>query len=127
MNGLDRLALRINDLCGSMVTFLIVAAYEVIWVTFVGIGLFKFDSLPNLPLLLVILNLPQLPLMFALMVSGNMLSRHSELRAEADFQVNQKAEAQIEKLLEINQFQTEQILSIMKRLEGSKAEPVISA
>jgi uncharacterized membrane protein len=127
MSGLDRLALRINDLCGSMVTFLLVATYEVLWVALVAIGLFKFDSLPNLPLLLVILNLPQLPLMFALMVSGNMLSRHSELRAEADFQVNQKAEAQIEKLLEINHFQTEQILSIVKRLESSEAEPVVSA
>lgn len=115
---LDRVALKINDVCGSMVTFLLVAAYEVLWVVAVAIGLLKADSLPNLPLLLVILNLPQLPLMFALMVSGNMLNRHAELRAEADFEVNKKAEAQIEHLLEITHYQTEQILAIVKTLEA---------
>jgi uncharacterized membrane protein len=117
MGALDRLALKINDVCGSMITFLVVAGYEVLWILAVAIGLLKADSLPNLPLLLVILNLPQLPLMFALMVSGNMLNRHSELRAEADFEVNKKAEAQIEHLLEITHYQTEQILTIVRKLE----------
>jgi uncharacterized membrane protein len=124
MSPLDRVALKINDYCGSMVTFLLVVAYETIWVLGVAIGLLKFDSLPNLPLLLVVLNLPQLPLMFALMVSANMLNRHSELRAEADFAVNTKAEAQIQKLIEISNYQTEQILAIVKRLEANQPDIV---
>jgi uncharacterized membrane protein len=122
MSALDRVALKINDYCGSMVTFLLVVAYETLWVLGVAIGLLKFDSLPNLPLLLVLLNLPQLPLMFALMVSGNMLNRHSELRAEADFAVNTQAEAQIQKLTEISNYQTEQILAIVKKLESSQPD-----
>ena len=55
-----------------------------------------------------------------IMVGQNQQSAHAEARAEADFEINTKAELEIETILKHLENQNENILKILERLEGDK-------
>jgi hypothetical protein len=81
-NGpLDRTAEVVNRVIGSMWLFVGVTFAIVIWL-FAG-NIVGFDKTPW-PLLLTILNLPQLSIMISLQVSANVAQRTSDARAVAD-------------------------------------------
>jgi uncharacterized membrane protein len=78
---LDKIADGVNRICGSMWVFLFITIGIVIWL-FAG-NIIGFDKTPW-PLLLVILNLPQLSIMISLQVSANRAQAASDKRAIAD-------------------------------------------
>ncbi len=83
-NGvLDRTAEVVNRVIGSMWVFVGVTVAIVVWL-FAG-NIVGFDKTPW-PLLLTILNLPQLSIMISLQVSANVAQRTSDARAVADHQ-----------------------------------------
>lgn len=124
---LQRAALAVTVRVGSPGFFLIIAGWSVLWLLWnlVAPKEFRFDPAPAFVLWLFISNLIQLLLLPLIMVGQNLLNRHAELRAAADFEVNQKAEQEIEAVLlhlehqaaEI-EHQGELILQILGRLEG---------
>jgi uncharacterized membrane protein len=78
---LDKIADGVNVFCGSMYVFLFITVGIVAWLILgptVG-----FDKIPW-PLLLTILNLPQLSIMVSLQVSANRAQAASDKRAIAD-------------------------------------------
>ena len=78
---LDRVAEWVNRFIGSMWTFVIVTTLIVVWL-FAG-NIVGFDKTPW-PLLLTLLNLPQLSIMISLQVSANLAEKTSDARAMAD-------------------------------------------
>jgi uncharacterized membrane protein len=78
---LDRIADAVNKFCGSMWVFLGITFGIVFWL-FAG-NIVGFDKTPW-PLLLTILNLPQLSIMISLQVSANRAQTASDKRAIAD-------------------------------------------
>jgi len=78
---LDKIADVVNRICGSMWVFLIITIGIVAWL-FLG-NIVGFDKTPW-PLLLTILNLPQLSIMISLQVSANRAQAASDRRALAD-------------------------------------------
>ena len=60
----------------------------------------------------------QLVLLSVIMVGQNLQNKHSEARAESDFDVNVKAELEIETILQHLENQNEAILEIQKKLEA---------
>ena len=78
---LDKIADGVNRVCGSMWVFLGITIGIVVWL-FLG-NIVGFDKTPW-PLLLVILNLPQLSIMISLQVSANRSQAASDRRAIAD-------------------------------------------
>jgi len=78
---LDRIADVVNRLIGSMWLFVGITVGIVVWL-FAG-NLVGFDKTPW-PLLLTILNLPQLSIMISLQVSANRAQAASDARAMAD-------------------------------------------
>jgi uncharacterized membrane protein len=78
---LDRIADVVNRLIGSMWLFVGISVGIVVWL-FAG-NVIGFDKTPW-PLLLTILNLPQLSIMISLQVSANRAQAASDLRAMAD-------------------------------------------
>ena len=78
---LDRIADAVNKFCGSMWVFLGITVGIVFWL-FAG-NIVGFDKTPW-PLLLTILNLPQLSIMISLQVSANRAQTASDKRAIAD-------------------------------------------
>ena len=78
---LDRVADIVNKLIGSMYLFVAITVGIVVWL-FAG-NIVGFDKTPW-PLLLTLLNLPQLSIMISLQVSANRAQKASDARALAD-------------------------------------------
>src|SRR5437660_1367001 len=78
---LDRIAEVVNRLIGSMWLFVGITTGIVIWL-FAG-NIVGFDKTPW-PLLLTLLNLPQLSIMISLQVSANLAQKTGDARAAAD-------------------------------------------
>jgi uncharacterized membrane protein len=78
---------------------------------------YRFDPYPAFVLWLFISNMLQIFLMPLIMIGQNLQAEHSELRAEADFEINTKAESEIETILMHLENQNEMILKILDRLE----------
>ena len=118
----DKLAVWITDKVGTMGFFFIILIWTVIWLSW---NIFapkavQFDPFPAFVLWLFISNMIQIFLMPLIMVGQNLQGRHSEFRAEADFEVNIKAEQEIETILQHLENQNELILEILKRIEDKK-------
>ena len=79
--ALDRIADVVNRLIGSMWLFVGITTSIVVWL-FAG-NIVGFDKTPW-PLLLTLLNLPQLSIMISLQVSANRAQAASDSRAMAD-------------------------------------------
>jgi uncharacterized membrane protein len=78
---LDRVADVVNRLIGSMWLFVFISVAIVVWL-FAG-NIVGFDRTPW-PLLLTILNLPQLSIMISLQVSANRAQAMNDAKAMAD-------------------------------------------
>ena len=77
----------------------------------------RFDPFPAFVLWLFISNMIQIFLMPLIMIGQNLQSDHAEVRAEADFEVNTKAELEIETILMHLENQNKIIMEILKNLE----------
>ncbi len=82
---------------------------------------FRFDPFPAFVLWLFISNMLQIFLMPLIMIGQNLQGRHAEIRAESDFEVNVKAEREIEAILLHLEHQNELMLKILANLESKKS------
>jgi len=118
---LDDVADVVNRLIGSMWLFVGITTGIVIWL-FAG-NLVGFDKTPW-PLLLTLLNLPQLSIMISLQVSANRAQAASDARAMADHATLVALHELSKKQVEILDGQNE-VLDILRRaLAGPKAGSV---
>src|SRR5574338_140838 len=124
LTSLDKLALWITDHVGSMGFFIIIFCWTIIWLSWNTLAphAWRFDPFPAFVLWLFISNMVQIFLMPLIMVGQNLQSKHSELRAEQDFHINKKSEAEIETILKHLENQNELILQILHRLEQNEAK-----
>src|ERR1700686_4082763 len=124
LSGLDRLAIWITDRVGTMGFFLVILSWTVVWLGWntLAPSASRFDPFPAFVLWLFLSNLIQILLMPLIMVGQNLQGRHAEARAEADFEVNTKAEREIEAILLHLEAQNDLILKILHHLEGTHLE-----
>ena len=80
----------------------------------------RFDPYPAFVLWLFISNMIQLMLMPLIMVGQNFQARHSESRTKADFDINIKAEREIEVILQHLENQNDMMAKILNRFEHEK-------
>lgn len=119
LSPLEKLAVFVTQKIGTMGFFFIIFVWTLIWLTwnmFAPVEL-RFDPFPAFVLWLFISNLIQIHLMPLIMVGQNIQGKHSELRAEHDFQTDRKAEKEIETILLHLENQQKIMLEILKRLE----------
>ncbi len=112
---LDRIAGLVNTIVGSMWVFVGVTLGIVVWL-FAG-NIVGFDRTPW-PLLLTILNLPQLSIMISLQVSANLAQRTADARAVADHQTLIALHELSKQQLGILEAQN-QVLDLLRRHIGS--------
>lgn len=119
LSVLDKLALFITEHVGTIGFFLLIVVWTVFWIGWNALApeALRFDPFPAFVLWLFISNMIQIMLMPLIMVGQNLQGRHSEARADADFEVNTKAEREIETILEHLENQNELILKILHHLE----------
>jgi len=122
LSALDKVALWITNHVGSMGFFMIIFCWTVVWLswnTLAPAGV-RFDPYPAFVFWLFISNMIQIFLMPLIMIGQNLESKHSQLRAEEDFAINKKAEAEIETILMHLENQNELMLEILKKLQLSE-------
>lgn len=106
LNALDKFAIAITDKVGSIGFFIIIAGWTILWTgynilasEFPRLHWTAFDPFPAFVAYLLISNVIQILLMPLIMVGQNLQGRHSETRAELDFQVNLKNEIALTEVL----------------------------
>lgn len=119
LNRLERVAVWITGHIGTMGFFLLIFCWTFGWL---GWNVFapaqlRFDPYPAFVLWLFISNMIQIMLMPLIMIGQNLQGRHAEARAEADFEVNTKAEYEIEALFRQLEDQEKLLRGIIEKLE----------
>lgn len=121
LTRLERFAVEITEKVGSMGFFLIIFTWTIVWLGWNTIASkeLRFDPFPAFVLWLFISNVLQIFLMPLIMIGQNLQGRHSEARAESDFEVNVKAEREIEAILLHLENQNELILKVLSKMEAN--------
>lgn len=102
LSRLEKIAVFISEKVGTVGFFFLILAWTISWLSwniFAPTGM-KFDPYPAFVLWLFISNMIQIFLMPLIMVGQNLQGKYAEVRAEADFEVNVKAEREIETILQ---------------------------
>lgn len=134
LSPLDKLAVAITDKVGSMGFFLAILAWTILWTGYnilasqiTSLHWKAFDPFPAFVAYLLISNVIQILLMPLIMVGQNVQGRHSEIRAELDFEVNQKAEKEVMIVLRNLEHNTDLMIQLMKHLECRISEEEMRA
>jgi uncharacterized membrane protein len=86
-----------------------------------------FDPFPAFVAYLLISNVIQILLMPLIMVGQNIQGRHSETRAELDYEVNQRAEKEVMATLQHLERNTDLLLQLMQHLDCRVSEEELRA
>lgn len=119
LNVLDKIAIFVTEKVGSMGFFFIIFLWTIVWLgwNMTGPSESRFDPYPAFVLWLFISNVFQLFLLPLLLIGQNLQGRHSEVRAEIDFETNIKSEKEIEAVLKHLEYQNEMIITILQKVE----------
>ncbi|MEK7082726.1 MAG: DUF1003 domain-containing protein [Patescibacteria group bacterium] len=119
---LDNFALLVTRRIGTMGFFLIIFCWTVSWLVWnmLGPDELRFDPYPAFVLWIFISNMIQIFLMPLIMVGQNLQARHAEAKAQVDFEINSKAEREIEAILQHLENQNNFLVTIIDRLERGK-------
>lgn len=106
----EKFAIWITNKVGTIGFFAVIFFWTVFWLSWnmFAPSQLRFDPYPAFVLWLFISNMIQIFLMPLIMVGQNLQSKHSEIRAETDYEVNLKAEKEIQ--------QIQQELAVIKEL-----------
>ncbi len=119
LSSLNRFAVWITNHIGTMGFFLLILFWTIMWLGWNTLGPndLQFDPYPAFVLWLFISNMIQIFFMPLLLIGQNLQGKHAEARAEADFDVNTKAEKGIETILIHLENQNEVMVEILEKLE----------
>ena len=119
LSALEKFAVKVTDNVGTMGFFIIIFLWTLLWLGWNTIAPkdLRFDPYPAFVLWLFVSNMIQIFLMPLIMIGQNLQGRHAEIRAEADFEVNVRAEKEIEVILMHLEHQNELILKILKNID----------
>ena len=124
LSPLDKLAVSITDRVGSMAFFFTILGWTVLWTGYnilasevAALHWKAFDPFPAFVAYLLISNVIQILLMPLIMVGQNVQGKHSEVRAQLDFEINQKAEKEVMAVLRHLEHNTDLLLHLMRHLE----------
>lgn len=134
LSPLDKLAVQITDRVGSMAFFLAILVWTILWTSYnilasevPGLHWKPFDPFPAFVAYLLISNVIQILLMPLIMVGQNVQGRHTEIRAQLDFEINQKAESEVMVILHNLEHQTDLLIQLMRHLECKISEEELRA
>ncbi len=115
----ESFAYSLHKLIGSLGFFFLVLVWTVGWL---GWNIFapiemRFDPAPAFVIWLFASNILQLILLPIIMVGQNIEDRAADKRAELDFEINKKAEREIEAVLAHLENQQELLLELAKKID----------
>jgi uncharacterized membrane protein len=124
LSGLERLAMYITEHVGTMGFFIIIFVWTLFWLgwNFLAPKNLVFDPPMGFVFWLFISNMIQIFLMPLIMIGQNLQGRHAERRAENDYEINCKAEKEVETILLHLEHQNDLILAMVRKLGIDGAE-----
>ena len=116
---LEKFAVRVTHGVGTIGFFFILAFWTLVWLAWnlYGPRLWRFDPAPAFVIWLFASNIIQLILLPLIMVGQNIEGKFAERRAEADFEIDQKAEHEIEVIIAHLENQNELLLELIRKVE----------
>lgn len=116
---LENLAVKITHGIGTLNFFFILAIWTLGWLLWnlYGPAGMRFDPAPAFVIWLIISNIIQLILLPLIMVGQNLEGKFSEQRAQADFEINQKAEHEIEIIIAHLENQSELLMKLVHKID----------
>lgn len=93
----EKAAVWLTLIFSTMELFWVVDVFMAVWIIGNSVGLWHFDPLP-FPLLLMVINIPQLPLLPLLAIGQSVLSRKQALQADQQFKDIEKTYHDIEQI-----------------------------
>lgn len=119
LSPLYRFAVWITSHVGTMGFFFIIFFWTTFWLgwNIFGPKELQFDPYPAFVFWLFISNLIQIFLMPLILIGQNLQGQHAEARAEADFEVNKKAEDEIENILTHLENQNDVLEEILNKIK----------
>jgi uncharacterized membrane protein len=119
----ELLALVITQQVGTLGFFLIILAWTILWLgwNILAPASLKFDPPTGFVFWLFISNMIQILLMPLIMVGQNLQGRHAELRVESDYEVNVRAEEEIERIIQRLEEQQKLLEAIDRKLASNAA------
>jgi uncharacterized membrane protein len=119
LSDLEKFAVWFTDKIGTMGFFFFLLVFNMVWILWNVFAPTEmiFDASWSFLILLFINNILQILFMPLIMVGQNLQGRHSEARAQADFEINTKAENEIETILIHLENQSEMLTEIQKKLD----------
>jgi|SRR5436189_2946302 len=123
LSAINRIALWITDHVGTMGFFIVIFIWTSLWLSWntLAPASLRFDPFPAFVLWLFMSNMIQIFLMPLIMIGQNLQSQHAETRAQIDFEINKKAEMEIETVLMHLENQNQLIQKILFEIEQKKA------
>ena len=116
---LERFAVRITRQVGTISFFLLLTFWTLSWLfwNLYGPVALRFDPAPAFVIWLFASNVIQLILLPLIMVGQNIEGKFAERRAQEDFEINQKAEHEIEIIIAHLENQNELLLELARKVE----------
>ena len=117
--ALERFALVVTHSVGTMGFFFLLFLWTAGWMLWNVLGpvALRFDPAPAFVIWLFISNIIQLILLPLVMVGQNLESKLAEQRAQADFEINRKAEHEIEVVIAHLENQNELLLELARNID----------
>ena len=115
----ERFAVFIHRRVGSLGFFSLILFWTIIWLgwnMFAPVE-FRFDPAPAFVIWLFISNILQLILLPVIMVGQNIEGRAAEWRAQMDFEIDRRAQQEIEVIIAHLENQNELILEIARKID----------
>ncbi|HEY3266242.1 MAG TPA: DUF1003 domain-containing protein [Armatimonadota bacterium] len=118
LSRLERFALFVSEHVGTPGFFILIMLWTICWLSWNSLAPrhVRFDPFPAFVLWLFMSNVIQIFLMPLIMVAQNLQSRHAEMRAENDYNVNVKAEGEVEAILHHLEYQNAILLGIVEKM-----------
>lgn len=115
----ENLAVKTTKSVGSLGFFVLLFIWTLgwlLWNLYAPLSL-RFDPAPAFVIWLILSNIIQLMLLPLIMVGQNFEGRFSELRAQADFEINKTSAREIEVIIAHLENQNELLLELIKKVD----------
>lgn len=118
-SSLERFAVKVTQSIGTIGFFFVLSVWTLVWLVWNLYGPIelRFDPAPAFVIWLFASNIIQLVLLPLIMTGQNLEGKFAEQRAQADFEINQKAEHEIEVVIAHLENQNELLLELVRKVE----------
>ncbi|MBI2086968.1 MAG: DUF1003 domain-containing protein [Candidatus Zambryskibacteria bacterium] len=119
LSASEKFAVYMHRMVGSLGFFFLIFFWTIIWLAWNMFGPveLRFDPGPAFVIWLFASNILQLILLPIIMVGQNIEGRAAEWRAQMDFEINQKAENEVEVIIAHLENQNELLLELVRKID----------